>query len=62
MEQQKDFVNTGISISRDQFKKLREMAIDLNTSHSKLVGMLIEAAEIIERPKVAVQLEEKVIA
>lgn len=62
MEQHRDFVNTGISISREQFKKLEEMAIDLNMSRNKLIGMLIDAAEVVERPKVAVQLEEKVIA
>ena len=49
-------INTGLRLSKTQFEKLERIADSLNVSRNRVVGMLIDGAEVRSRPAVTVQL------
>lgn len=49
-------VNTGVRLTPSQAKKLDRMAGKLRTSRNRLVGLLIETAEVDTLPVVSVDL------
>lgn len=61
MEKQR-MINTGIYITEQQFERMKQIADILKVSNNRVVGILLEAAEV-EAPKVKVQIgKEKVLA
>lgn len=61
MEKQR-MINTGIYITEQQFERMKEIADILKVSNNRVVGILLEAAEV-EAPKIKVPVKsEKVTA
>lgn len=64
MEKQR-MINTGIYITEQQFERMKQIADILKVSNNRVVGILLEAAEV-EAPKINVRLpsvkKEKVLA
>lgn len=61
MEKQR-MINTGIYITEQQFERMKQIADILKVSNNRVVGILLEAAEV-EAPKVKVEIKnEKVLA
>lgn len=55
-------INTGIYITEQQFERMKQIADILKVSNNRVVGILLEAAEV-EAPKVKVEIKnEKVLA
>lgn len=52
-------VVTGFRIKRAHISKLDVMARQLGVSRNRVVGILIEGAEVESRPAVKVRLEKK---
>lgn len=55
----KEYGVTGVRLPREQFEKLNRMAASLNVSRNKVVGMLVEAAEVQSKPAVSVNLKKE---
>lgn len=48
---------TGVRLPRPQFNKLTYMAATLNVSRNKMLGMLIDGAEIKQTPVLSVEVK-----
>lgn len=57
MEKQR-MINTGIYITEQQFERMKQIADILKVSNNRVVGILLDAAEV-EAPKVKVEVNEK---
>lgn len=49
-------INTGVRLTPRQVQKLEQMAVQLRTSKNRLVGLLIDSAEVANLPLVSVDL------
>lgn len=65
MEEEKS-VNTGLYITTAQLAKLERIAVSYGVSRNRMVAMLIDSVDEVERPKINVRLpaakKEKVLA
>ena len=57
MEKQR-MINTGIYITEQQLERMKQIADILKVSNNRVVGILLDAAEV-EAPKVKVEVNEK---
>lgn len=61
MEKQR-MINTGIYITEQQFERMKQIADILKVSNNRVVGILLDAAEV-EAPKVKAEIKkDKVLA
>lgn len=49
-------INTGIRLTESQFEKLDRMAGALRTNRNRVIGMLVDAAQVEQTPAVSVKM------
>lgn len=55
-------INTGIRLTESQFEKLDRMAGALRTNRNRVIGMLVDAAQVEQTPAVSVKMNNRVDA